>query len=85
MKQAARVSFSIQHLLHDVNIKETIEFASDLFKRADVNKTRALIEMNALIAALGHQRDQRMIAQPACLLDNRFFELSANASPRRVE
>ena len=55
MKQAARVSSSIQHLLHEVNIKETAEFASDLFERADVNKARALVEMNAPLAALRHE------------------------------
>ena len=67
----------MQHLLHDVNIQATDELAPHLFERADVNKTGALIEMNAFPATLSHPRDERVIPQPAYLCDDRVLELAA--------
>ena len=68
-----------------MNIQKSVELASDLFECAHMNKACALIEMNTLLAPLGHAGDERMIPQPSCLLDNRILELAPMPRLRCVE
>ena len=63
-----------------MNTQKPVKLASDLFQCADLNKTGALIKMNALTTGLRNSRNERMKPKPARLFDNGFLQLAANAS-----
>src|ERR1043166_2304557 len=47
----------VQHLLQDVHVEQPAKLAADLLHRSDVDEPKALVQMQARIAALRHARD----------------------------
>ena len=59
----------VQYLLHQVDIEKPSKFSTRLFRRADKNKTKRLIEMNAGTTVFGHADNQSMKLKPPGLVD----------------
>jgi hypothetical protein len=57
-----------------VNVQKPTELASDFLERANKNKACALVEMEALGTTLGYTRNQGVVAETPCLLDDGCLE-----------
>src|SRR5207237_562561 len=69
-----------QHFLQDVYIQQSAEFAADLLERADVEKAKAFVEVQTLVAPLGDARNKGVKAQRFRFVDDCLFKLPADAA-----